>query len=243
MKEDKKKKVFSDKKVKVLGISGATREEIKGHKFSRSEKMLEKMLKHVEKFGGESSIIRLAGKKIEPCEGCYSDSVSGIKCVFPCIHQDDTNIILREIAVCDALVLSTPVYWAGVSSLLRILIEKMTALENNSREILRITGREPLEGKLFALLASQDGEGASLALSQTTWALNHMGMMPVPFGMIFEPALLSRLTVKAGLRLIGVRKFEWIENSIRLAARNLVFLSSRLSGYAFDDYKVFESRA
>lgn len=232
-----------ERKPRILGISCSPRREKKGHKFSRSESLLEGLLRHVENFGGEAKMIRLADKIIMSCEGCYSDSEDGTKCTFPCVHEDDTNAILNEIVACDALALATSIYWGGPSSLLRILIEKMTSLENNSEEIFRTSGREPLEGKLFVLIASQDAEGASLALSQTVWALSHMGMMLLPYGMIFEPALLERPIVRMGLRLIGVRKFEWIENATRLAARSLVLLPSLLAGYSFDDYKIIEPRA
>ncbi len=238
-----KEEIGEQKKIGVLGISCSPRREEGGHKFSRSEHSLERLMEYVRGFGGETKLIRLSDKIIMPCEGCYSDSDNGKACVFPCIHEDDTNSILRAIIGCDALVLATSIYWGAPSSLLRILIEKMTALENNAEDIRFLSGREPLEGKPFVLLASQDSEGASLALSQTTWALSHMGMMLLPYGMIFEPALLERPIVRMGLRLIGVQKFEWIDNSIRLAARNLVLLSQQLSGYKFDDYKVIEPKA
>lgn len=230
-------------KIKVLGISCSPRREEGGHKSSRSEHLLERLMGHVRNFGGEAKMIRLSDRIIMPCEGCYSDSDDGATCTFPCIHQDDTDAILEAIIDCDALVLATSIYWGAPSSLLRILIEKMTALENNAKDIHRFRGQEPLEGKFFALLASQDSEGASMALSQTAWALNHMGMILLPYGLIFEPALLERPIVRMGLRLIGVRKFEWVENSIRLAARNLVLMSQLLSDYKVDDYKVIEPKA
>jgi multimeric flavodoxin WrbA len=225
---------------KILGVSCSPRE---GN--SRSEEMLRKFMDYVEEFGGEPSTISLANKKISSCEGCYSETVSGEKCVFPCLHKDDTNQVLDLIIDCDGLVLATPIYWGGSSSLLRILIEKMTAIENNRQEIMEKTGREPLEGKPFVLLASQDSEGASLAHSQTVWGLNHMGMLLLPNSLIFEPALLERPIVRAGLRLMGIRKFEWIDNSIRLAARNIVLFADLLkkSDFRFDDYKVTEPKA
>jgi len=231
------------KKVKVLGISCSPRRKEKDHKSSRSERLLERLMDYVDDFGGQTEIIRLADRLILPCEGCYSDSDDGSTCTFPCVHQDDTNLVLESIIDCDSLVFATPVYWGAPSSLLRILIEKMTALENNSKEIFGLDGREPLEGKPFVMLASQDAEGASLALSQTAWSLSQMGLMLLPYGMIFEPALLERPIVRIGLRLIGMRKFEWVENSIRLAARSLVEMPKRLAGYSYDDYKVVEPRA
>lgn len=232
--------VKKSKKVSILGISCSPRKQN-----SRSEDMLRKFIDYARKFGGEADFISLADKKMRSCEGCYSETAAGEKCVFPCLHEDDTNQILQMIIDCDGLVLATPVYWGAPSSLLRILIEKMTAVENNRQEIMGKIGREPLEGKPFVLLASQDSEGASLAHSQTVWALNHMGMILLPNGLVFEPALLERPIVRVGLRLIGIRKFEWIDNTMRLAARNIVLFAELLkkNNFKFDDYKVIEPRA
>jgi multimeric flavodoxin WrbA len=227
-------------KVKVLGISASPRaleENIKSdinHGTSLSDAMLLDLLDHVETFGGEAQIIRLAGKKLAPCAGCYSQEEKA--CVFPCIHaDDDTNQILEEIMKADALAFATPIYWGSVSSLLRILIEKMTVLENDRWNIYDRTGRDPVEGKPYVLLATQISEGASLALSQMVWSLNNMGLIFLPYGFIYKQTILNRKIVKVGLRLIGERKFEWAENTLRLAARNLVLFTDAIKNYSFDD--------
>ena len=225
-------------KIKVLGISASPRATIKNSSnndnLSLSDSMLVRLMNHVEEFGGKHKIIRLADKKIAPCAGCYSKDENA--CIFPCIHEDDdTNGILEEIIGADALAFATPIYWGSVSSLLRILIEKMTTLENNRWNIYDKTGRDPIEGKPYVLLSTQISEGSSLALTQMVWALTNMGLLLLPYGFIYKHALLERKIVKAGLRLIGERKFEWTENTIRLAARNLILLTTVLKDYSFDD--------
>jgi multimeric flavodoxin WrbA len=164
--------------------------------------------------------------------------------VFPCIHEgkDDTNEILEKIARADALAISTPVYWGTASALVHRLVEKMTAIENNADLAAKRVGREPLNGKPFVLLCSQEAEGASMALSQIAWALSHMGFMLLPWGMIFKPALLNRKVARYGLRIIKERKFEWIDNTIRLSARGLVKVSQLTREFSFDDHKVDEPR-
>lgn len=224
-----------EQKTRVLCISASPRKE-----GSRSEELLKKLIKRVWQYGGLVEEIRLAERKIQPCQGCYSEKPK--KCTFPCIHEDDTNEILKAIIRADALAVSTPIYWGGPSSLLRILIEKMTALENNCDKIVINEHKEPLEGKPFVIVSSQDCEGASLALSQTAWAFCQLGLMLLPYGLIFEPILLKRPIVRFGLRLINERKFEWIENTIRLAARSLVLLPQELKSYTYDDYLVREPK-
>jgi len=219
-------------KIKVLGISASPR--VAGG-VSHSDKMLMELLNQVHIFGGKSDRIVLAKKKIASCEGCYS--VKSSECVFPCIHTDDTNEVLTEIANADAIVFATPVYWGSASSLLHILIEKMTALENNRWKITDEIGRDPLEGKPFVIIASQLMEGATQMMSQTSTALVQMGMFPVPYGFIFQHSLLLKRGVRLGLRVIGERRFAHTEIDIRLAARNLVGLSTLLknANYRFDD--------
>ncbi|PJE58270.1 MAG: hypothetical protein COU81_01630 [Candidatus Portnoybacteria bacterium CG10_big_fil_rev_8_21_14_0_10_36_7] len=226
--------------VSILGISSSPR----GEK-SRSEKMLQKVLFYARKFGGETKILRLCELNIMHCEGCYSQTIDGDKCVYPCIQsdQDDIDMLLDEMINADALVIATPVYWGSGCSYLQVMLEKMTCLENNERKVIDRYRKLTLEGKLAVLLASQDGEGASMALAQISWALNHMGVMILPYGKIFQPSLLSNRFVRFGLRLIGVKKFGWVDNTLRLAGRNLVNVTRLLKGYNFDDNKVIESKS
>ncbi|HLM84542.1 MAG TPA: flavodoxin family protein [Candidatus Bathyarchaeia archaeon] len=219
-------------KIKILGISASPR-AVKEK--SHSDTLLSGLLDWVAGFGGEAKKILLAEKDIAQCEGCYSKGPR--TCVYPCVHEDDTNAVLAEIEKADAIAFSTPVYWGSASSLLHCLIEKMTALENNRWEITNQTGRDPLEGKPFVILASQLMEGAMLMMSQISAALIQMGMFPLPYGFIFQHSLLEKRGVRLGLRLIGEKRFAYTGIDIRLAARNLVGIAKLLknANYRFDD--------
>lgn len=231
---------MTESEVKVLCISGSPREAD-----SKSEDMLRQLMGEVEKFGGKAEFLRLSEKNIKQCEGCYSKTRDGSKCTYPCIHdkEDDTSEILRKIILADAMAISSPVYWGGACALVQRLIEKMTSLENNQNDIGKKFNKMPFDGKPFVLLFSQEAEGCSLASSQLVWALNQMGMMLIPWGVIFKPALLSSKLVKTGLAMIGEgKKFDWIDNTIRLAGRNLVEVAQRLKNFSFDDGEKKESR-
>jgi multimeric flavodoxin WrbA len=198
--------------------------------------LLSKLLEWVIHFGGEPKKIILAEKHIRYCEGCYSDAPH--KCVYPCIHDDDdTNEILKDIADADALVVATPVYWGDADARWYALKEKMTSLENDRWNITDRAGRDPLEGKLFAVLASQLMEGATKAMDDISRVLVQMGMFPVPYGSIFQHSLLSKKGVQLALKILGEKRFAHAEIDIRLAARNLVGLSKLLknANYCFDD--------
>jgi len=222
--------------VKILGISGSPR----GVK-SGSHKMLETVLAHARSFGAETKTIMLCEKKMKLCEGCVSDK--NRECTFPCIHEDDdTNEILQAMIDADAFVFATPVHWAAPSALIKVLMDKMTAIEENHYEIAVRDGREPLLGKPCVLLASQEGDGATMTLSWMAGELREMGIWTLPWGQTFKPALLNRKIVRAGLLVIGERKFEWIENTLRAAGRNIVLVTKLLkeNGYQWDDYDLIE---
>ncbi|MBU3901481.1 flavodoxin family protein [Patescibacteria group bacterium] len=222
--------------VKILGISGSPR----GTK-SGSHKMLEMVLSHARNFGAETKTIVLYEKKMRPCEGCVSDKDR--ECFFPCIHEDDdTNEVLQAMIDADAFVFATPVHWAAPSVFIKILMDKMTAIEEHHYKIAFKDGREPLLGKPCVLLASQEGDGATMALSWMAGELREMGVWTLPWGQIFKPALLERKIIRAGLRLINERKFEWIDNTLRAAGRNIVLVTKlfKESGYQWDDYDLIE---
>ena len=146
--------------VRILGIAGSPRDK----KRSSSYKMLETVLKHARNFGAETKAIILCEKNLKQCEGCLSNKKDGY--VFPCIHQDDdTNEVLRAMIDADAFVFATPVHWSAPSTAIKILFDKMVALEGSRYKIAFKEGREPLLGKPCVLLASQEGGGANVALS------------------------------------------------------------------------------
>ncbi|MDD2753491.1 MAG: flavodoxin family protein [Candidatus Portnoybacteria bacterium] len=222
--------------IKILGISGSPR----GAK-SSSHKMLETLLAHARSFGAETKVIMLCEKKMKPCEGCVSDSDR--ECEFPCIHcDDDTNEILQAMIDADAFVFATPVHWSSPSAAIKILIDKMTAIEENRYEITFKNGKEPLFGNPCVLLASQEGDGANMALGWMAGQLRAMGVWALPWGQVFKPNLLNRKLVRIGLRVINQRKFEWVDNTMRADGRNLVLISRMLkeSGYQWDDFKYLE---
>jgi len=203
---------------------------------------METALAHARSFGAETKIIMLCEKKMKPCEGCVSDLDR--ECVFPCIHKDDdTNEILQAMIDADAFVFATPVHWSAPSAAIKILVDKMTALEVNHYEIAFRDGRDPLFGKPCVLLASQVGDGANMALGWMAGQLRAMGIWSLPWGQVFKPNLLDRKLVRVGLRVINERKFEWIDNTMRADGRNIALITKLLkeSHYKWDDYKYIES--
>ncbi|HBH16715.1 MAG TPA: hypothetical protein DDW92_00395 [Candidatus Veblenbacteria bacterium] len=225
-------KFFSNSpKVKILGLSGSPR----GAE-SSSEKMLNTCLTWAEKHGAETKMIRLKDKNILPCEGCYSKTQDGAGCVFPCIHdgKDDTMEVMNAIIEANGLVISTPAYWGSASSLVQTVIEKMITVENNQPY--------KLLGKTAVLIVSQDSDGAAMVCGQLSWALNHMGIYVLPWGMIYKPSILNNPLAKFGMRLLRYGKLDWIDRTVERAGRNIALVSQRLKGFDFEDKHIPEHK-
>ena len=58
--------------------------------------------------------------EVSPCIACLA-----CNCNSRCVFEDDTNDIMDAIEEADAVVFATPVYWWGVTSQLKLIIDKM----------------------------------------------------------------------------------------------------------------------
>ncbi len=127
--------------------------------------------KGVEDAGGEPEIIRLYDYKIKECLGCVSDDTK--YCRFPCIiNDDDFNKIGKKILEADGFILVTPVYWYSMSGVMKNFIDRLTSMEN----MIFITGRSLLEGKVAGFIASGNDSGTIMALAHMMIVLNSMGV-------------------------------------------------------------------
>ncbi len=150
--------------VRVLLINGSPR------KYGWSLKLLVAAEKGVVDAGGEAEIIHLVDYNIKPCIGCVSDDQYA--CRFPCvIRDDDFNDLGEKILGSDGLVIATPLYWYGVSGLLKNLIDRMTCFEN----MIYHTGKSLVDGKVAGFIAVGNDTGAIMAIAYLMVTLNSMG--------------------------------------------------------------------
>jgi len=117
-------KYYGEEAMKVIGIVGS------GNPGGNTEIITRIALEAVEKEGLETELISLAGKKIQPCDGCRSCVKTG-KCHF----KDDFEAIFQKMKKADGIILSTPVYYGAaapqlVSFLSRFYSKKNKPLRN-----------------------------------------------------------------------------------------------------------------
>ncbi len=159
-------------KIFVVGINGSP------HKEGTTALMLNKFLRKIKKYNGQTKLIHLIDHKINPCLGCYSKSPK--LCKYPCIQKDDMQKIYPLLEQADAIVFGTPVYWFNTSGLMKNFIDRLTCMA---------TGGYLLEGKVgvfFAVSREDEGGRVNAVLSMAS-ALNHLGLLIPPYGLLFYP--------------------------------------------------------
>lgn len=134
----KLKSNFYNKKIRILGISGATRrEEDCPHEDSNSEFLLKKALDECQKLGAEVKLLRLWDKNIMPCKGCYS--TTNTQCHYKCScypegtdYADDmTKTLYDDVIWADGIIFSTPTHNFKISSILSLWIDRAISLDGS----------------------------------------------------------------------------------------------------------------
>jgi multimeric flavodoxin WrbA len=159
--------------VKVLGINGSPRP------YGNSFQALKLALRAAELEGAEVELVNLYEYEIKPCLGCVSDDIKA--CVYPCPINDDMVKLYPKVIECDALIISSPIYWFGVSGLLKNFLDRLTVLEN----MIYVDGRSWLDGKVVGFIAVGNDEGAVALISNLMAVTNSFGMVIPPWALAY----------------------------------------------------------
>ena len=76
--------------------------------------------------------------EIHGCRGCFCGD-SSREC--PCVQQDDMEPIYPAVKDCEVLVLASPLYYWNMSGQPRTAIDRLVALEEGDKNLLRGCGR------------------------------------------------------------------------------------------------------
>ncbi len=99
--------------MKILGISGSPRSD--GNTSAYIQMVLDEMAER----GAEVDLIRLAGKNLRGCTGCYQ-CIEAKKCVI----EDDFQAIFQSIIEADGLLLGSPVYHSSITAELKAVLDR-----------------------------------------------------------------------------------------------------------------------
>jgi multimeric flavodoxin WrbA len=102
----------------IVVLSGSPR------KGGNTDRLTEAFIDGAKAAGNHVSLFKVADLKIGGCRGCeYCFRHKGV-----CVQKDDMPPILDELRKADVLVLTSPVYYFGVSAQLKLSIDRFFAL-------------------------------------------------------------------------------------------------------------------
>ncbi len=106
--------------MKILAINSSYRGD-NGH----TRFLIDKLFKGAMEFGAECEVVTLSKIKINICKACdiCQTEKHYLKCVFE--DKDDVKIIFNKMANADIIVFATPVYLFGISSLMKVFLDRM----------------------------------------------------------------------------------------------------------------------
>lgn len=160
--------------MKILGILGSP--DPKGG----SAQLLFIALKAAEKEGVSTEIVRIYEKEIKPCIGCIRNEDP--LCKYPCIFEDFGKELLTKIYSSEGLIIATPIYWFGPSGPIKLLIDRMTCLEN----MVFFGESSYMEGKVVGVIAVGADAGAIFTGAYLITALNSMGAIVPPWALAYS---------------------------------------------------------
>ncbi len=162
-----------NEKIKILGILGSP------NKNGGTAQFLLAALKGAKREGATTESIWLYEKEILPCKGCINDEEP--ECKFPCIYEDFGKEILIKIKEADGVIFATPIYWFAPSGPMKILIDRMTSLEN------MVAFGEPsyMEGKVVGTIAVGADAGGPWVGGYLITTLTCMGAIVPPWGIAY----------------------------------------------------------
>lgn len=130
--------------MKIVGLMASPR--IRGN----TEILMEQALAGAKEAGAEVEMIRLAEKKIAPCDGC-DHCVRTEKCHI----EDDMQELYTKLLEIDGLIIGTPVYFWNVSAQAKAFIDRTYAL---------LWPKLKLRNKVCGLIVVEEREGDTSAL-------------------------------------------------------------------------------
>lgn len=144
--------------MKILGVSFSPRE--KGNTVA----MLNEVLAAAKKDGAEVELYSVAGKNLQPCDGCWGCTKTG-----KCHIEDDTALLLDKMAAADGIIFGTPIYFWGMTAQAKAVIDRTISLNQPGRN---------LNNKVCGVVASCGSLGMVDALKDLSYYIVQRRMVP-----------------------------------------------------------------
>jgi multimeric flavodoxin WrbA len=144
--------------MKILGISFSPR------KNGNTVAMLTAALNAAEAAGAEVELYSVAGKNIQPCDGCWGCMKTG-----KCHIKDDVPELFDKMTTVDGIIFGTPVYFWGMTGQAKTLMDRTISLNQPGRN---------LNNKVCGVVASCGSLGMADALKDFSFYIIQRRMLP-----------------------------------------------------------------
>jgi len=115
--------------MKILGISASP------HVQGDTVTLLNEALKGAAAEGAEAELFSVAGKTLNPCEGCRACAGKGV-----CKIKDDMQDLHNKMMQSDGIIFGTPVYFWDVTAQAKMIIDRTFALNTPERSLTNKVG-------------------------------------------------------------------------------------------------------
>ena len=144
--------------MKILAVSFSPR------KNGNTVAMLEKALEGARGEGVEVELYSVAGKNIQPCDGCWGCMKAG-----KCHIKDDTQVLFDKMLGADGIIFGTPIYFWGMTAQAKTVIDRTISLYRPERS---------LNNKVCGVVASCGSLGMVGALKDFSYYIVQRRMLP-----------------------------------------------------------------
>ena len=165
--------------------------------------VLEHFIQGLNDGGAEVELVNVASLNVSPCRGCFTcwTTTPG-----KCVQRDDMDDLIDKMDQTDIVVLATPVYVDGMTSQLKIIIDRAIPLSNGKVELVEGHCRHPSrsgrkDGKIalvsvcgFAELDNFDALITHVKAISKNEHRNYVGAILRPYAWAFQEA--DRIGVK-----------------------------------------------
>jgi len=132
--------------MKILAISGSPR------KNGNTVLLLERALEGAREAGAETELFSVAGKDFKGCDACWACMKTGV-----CHIKDDLAPLYDLMAEADGLIFGTPIYFWGMTSQMKAVIDRSIAFNHGERTLAsKVAGAVVVAGSLGLVDALKD---------------------------------------------------------------------------------------
>ena len=144
--------------MKILAVSCSPRKD------GNTVTMLNEALKGAKSDGAEVELYSVAGKNIQPCDGCWGCTKTG-----KCHIKDDVAVLQDKMIAADGIIIGTPIYFWGMTAQAKTVMDRTIALNQPTRS---------LANKVCGVVASCGSLGMVDALKDWSYYIVQRRMLP-----------------------------------------------------------------